>query len=207
MKKLHSFLPFLPILLLLCSFFLLSSDTTDINNLRKKVVMIKTPGAQGSGVFVASNLIITCKHVIRSAIGIKGEHKEVTVIIEKEKVKGKIIKFTQGKGDLALIQVEGNYPFARIETQVKVGQKVITVGAPFGFEDTVTWGRVANITDDKIIIDAKIASGASGGGVFDRNGNLIAIIQIGWRMIYHGDWLGGAIPAKKIQEFLKDIKT
>jgi len=203
MKKLHSFLPFLAILFFLSSFFL---SLPNINDLRKKVVMIKAPKAQGSGVFVAPNLIITCKHVIRNAIKPKGEHKEVTVIIEKERIKGKIIKFTQGEGDLALIQVEGNYPFVRIETQVKVGQKIITVGAPFGFEDTVTWGRVANITDDKIVIDAKIASGASGGGVFNNNGNLIAIIQIGWRVMYHGDWLGGAIPAKKIQEFLEDIE-
>ncbi|KYG67632.1 hypothetical protein AZI85_17285 [Bdellovibrio bacteriovorus] len=129
----------------------------------------------GSAVAVTTNQLITNCHVVKGAskIGIK---------------RGDIVKFAEVvsgdfKADKCIISVkEGNLvPVRGMRkfTDLKVGEEIYTIGSPKGLESTLSQGIVSGLRTDKearlVQISAPISSGSSGGGVFDKYGNLIAI--------------------------------
>jgi S1-C subfamily serine protease len=68
---------------------------------------------------------------------------------------------------------------------LKVGEKVYSVGAPIGFERTLGEGIISGLRkleDCKLIqTSAQISSGSSGGGLFDARGNLLGITTFALR--------------------------
>ena len=69
---------------------------------------------------------------------------------------------------------------------LKVGQKVLAIGNPFGFEGTLTTGIISSIgrsiradgesvLEDMIQTDAAINPGNSGGPLLDSEGNVIGV--------------------------------
>ncbi|MDQ4130691.1 MAG: trypsin-like peptidase domain-containing protein, partial [Actinomycetota bacterium] len=93
--------------------------------------------------------------------------------------------------DLALLKVEpGRLDLRPLELgnseRVRVGEPVMAVGNPFGFEDTVTTGIVSALQrqisapnrftiDDVIQTDASINPGNSGGPLLDAGGRVIGV--------------------------------
>ena len=90
---------------------------------------------------------------------------------------------------------------------VKVGQKVLAIGNPFGFNNTLTVGIVSRIDTqrNKIQTDAAINPGSSGGPLIDTNAEVIGINQ----SIYNPDnnksniGIGFAVPIDSAKKFLK----
>jgi hypothetical protein len=90
--------------------------------------------------------------------------------------------------DLCLIGVE-NFHAASVGiaplSTVKVGQRVLTIGSPFGRENTLSDGLVSGLSRNpegnvtRIQISAPISHGSSGGGLFDMQGRLIGITSGG----------------------------
>ena len=112
--------------------------------------------------------------------------------------------------DLALLKIT---PKERLQTiklgdseAVKVGQKVLAIGNPFGFSGTLTQGIVSRIdyTKNKIQTDAAINPGNSGGPLVNTSGEVIGISQ----SIYNPDnnksniGIGFAIPVNSIKEYI-----
>lgn len=138
----------------------------------------------GSGVIYDGNngFIITNDHVLVGA-----EH--VTVYLNNgDKYPAKIL----GRDsfiDLAVVKIEPRtkLPSATLSKKMpKINESVIAIGSPNLKANTVSIGRVTNnnlveiFTPSKnsylgIQTDASIDHGSSGGGLFDENGNLIAI--------------------------------
>ena len=99
--------------------------------------------------------------------------------------------------------------------KVKVGQRVIAVGNPFGFDETVTQGIISakgrsmeDSVNDFFQTDAAINPGNSGGPLVDLRGEIIGINA----SIYAGNggsgsWqgLGFAIPANTARRALEEI--
>jgi hypothetical protein len=91
--------------------------------------------------------------------------------------------------DLALLKLDSNERFiaARIgnSDRIRMGDWVLSVGSPFGFEHTVTLGIVSDRHRDLVIngvpyngmiqTDAVINQGNSGGPLLDIYGNVIAV--------------------------------
>ena len=95
---------------------------------------------QGSGFIIDPNgIILTNNHVVDGA-------DEVTVhLTDKREFKAKVLG-TDPKTDIAVIKIEGkDLPVVKLgkSENVKVGEWVAAIGAPFGLDNTVTAGIVS----------------------------------------------------------------
>ena len=90
--------------------------------------------------------------------------------------------------------------------KVKVGEKVLAIGNPFGFSGTLTQGIVSRIdyAKNRIQTDAAINPGSSGGPLLNERGEIIGINQA----IYNPDnnisniGIGFATPINLVKEYL-----
>jgi serine protease Do len=110
----------------------------------------------------------------------------VTVrLTDKREFKAKVIG-TDKRTDVALLKVDATgLPTVKLgdASRVKVGEWVMAVGSPFGFDSTVTAGIVSaksrNLPDETLVpfiqTDVAINPGNSGGPLFNLDGEVIGI--------------------------------
>lgn len=145
----------------------------------------------GTGLIVTKDgYILTNKHVvIPQELNIKPEMLQIRVSIPglEKPLPAKIVDFSFDK-DVAVLKVEGtNLPAATLtdSSQVKVGDVVFALGAPFGIDKTVTMGIISAKRNDEVLegmekqellqTDASINPGNSGGPLIDADGRVIGI--------------------------------
>jgi S1-C subfamily serine protease len=159
----------------------------------------------GTGcVIKPSGLILTGSHVIDGA-------KNIEVKIHNGQVyKAKVAAKAGKKNDLAILKIEPKEPLQEVEfgdsEELKVGQKVLAIGNPFGFSGTLTQGIVSRIdyVKGRIQTDASINPGCSGGPLLNSKGQVIGISQ----SIYNPDnnisniGIGFAIPINDAKKFV-----
>ena len=132
----------------------------------------------GSGFIIsADGYVITNAHVVQQA-------DEVTVTLtDKREFKAKVIG-TDERTDVAVLKIDAaGLPKLSIgdSDKVRVGEWVLAIGSPFGFENTVTAGIVSAKTRDTgdfvpfIQTDAAVNPGNSGGPLFNTKGEVIGI--------------------------------
>jgi serine protease Do len=134
----------------------------------------------GSGFIVESNgTILTNAHVVEGA-------DEVTVrLIDRREYKGKVVGVDK-PSDIAVVKIAANgLPAVKIgdPNALKVGEWVLAIGSPFGFENTVTAGIVSatsrSLPDGTYVpfiqTDAAVNPGNSGGPLFNLKGEVIGI--------------------------------
>ena len=128
----------------------------------------------GSGVVIASGLVITNRHVIKDCITFRVEH-------DGKKWPAKLVRVDPDH-DLAELSVAGLGAPAvtlRDSSKLAVGEKVYAIGSPEGLELTISEGLISGLRDfDKnrvIQTSAAISPGSSGGGLFDAQGRLVGI--------------------------------
>ena len=166
----------------------------------------------GSGVIISPDgYIVTNNHVIKDA-------EEINVRLNDfEEFEARIVG-RDPKTDVALIKIKTKkkLPYATFgdSSKLRVGEWVIAIGNPFGFENTVTAGIVSakgrNIGNSPyenfIQTDASINMGNSGGPLFNMEGELVGINSA----IYSRDGgnigLGFAIPANMVHNVVEQLK-
>lgn len=165
--------------------------------------------SSGTGCIISSDgVILTSSHVVDDAT-------DIDVTTSSGKVyKGTVISLIGKNNDLALLKIDAKERLITIKLgdseHVKVGQKVLAIGNPFGFSGTLTQGIVSRIdyTKNKIQTDAAINPGNSGGPLVNSSGEVIGISQ----SIYNPDnnksniGIGFAIPVNSVKEFLELAK-
>ncbi len=162
--------------------------------------------SSGTGCIInKSGIVLTSSHVVD-----KASYIEITTS-KGEVYKAEIIKKDTETGDLALLKIQPNKPLAATiklgdSSLVKVGQKVLAIGNPFGFNGTLTTGIVSRIDYErnKIQTDAAINPGSSGGPILNANGEVIGISQ----SIFNPDnnksniGIGFAVPANEVKKLV-----
>lgn len=131
--------------------------------------------SQGSAVAVAKNLLLTNCHVVSGYSYIK--------IKNREQLADVVVKYANYDTDKCILETVNRtlVPVLGIReySDLRVGELVYTVGSPRGLEASFSQGIVSGLRASKNIkliqITAPVSSGSSGGGVFDKNGNLIGI--------------------------------
>jgi serine protease Do len=132
----------------------------------------------GSGfVIAADGYVMTNAHVVDEA-------DEVTVTLtDKREFKAKVIGLDR-RTDVAVLKIEAkNLPQLRMGdvSKLKVGEWVMAIGSPFGFDNTVTAGIVsakARDTGDLLPLiqtDVAINPGNSGGPLLNLRGEVVGI--------------------------------
>jgi S1-C subfamily serine protease len=166
----------------------------------------------GSGVIVSPDgYILTNNHVV-------GHADEIHVtLLDKREFTAKVIG-KDPKTDLALIKIDTKQPLPSASLgdsgQTEVGDWVVAIGSPFGFNLTVTSGIVSakgralgGNYDNFIQTDASINPGNSGGPLFNTDGQVIGINTAIYSSTGSNAGIGFAIPidiAKSVMEQLKD---
>jgi S1-C subfamily serine protease len=137
----------------------------------------------GSGFLISQEgFIVTNSHVVNGAKEIEINLTEGTSL--KAELKGE-----DPSTDIAVIRIYGNnFPYAAFgdSKKLKVGQLVVAIGNPFGFQCTVTAGVVSalgrsmqsytgRLIDNVIQTDAALNPGNSGGPLVNSSGEIIGI--------------------------------
>lgn len=134
----------------------------------------------GSGFIISQDgYILTNAHVVESA-------DEITVkFTDKREFKAKVIG-SDKRTDVALIKIEASgLPSVKMgdPARLRVGEWVVAIGSPFGFENSVTAGIVSakgrSLPQENYVpfiqTDVAINPGNSGGPLFNMKGEVVGI--------------------------------
>lgn len=163
-----------------------------IEKIKTSVVKIDTyrnvrgrtlPAGSGSGfLFSSDGYLFTNSHVIH-----KGEKYKIT--LHDGGAQEAILIGEDAHSDLAVLKVFANgYSSAKLgdSSAIKIGQLVIAMGNPYGFQHTVTHGVVSalgrtlrsqtgRLIDNVIQTDAALNPGNSGGPLINTDGEVIGV--------------------------------
>ena len=134
----------------------------------------------GSGFLISSDgYVITNNHVVENAdeiiVGLKDRRELVAELVG-----------TDPRSDIAVLKIEGkNFPVLELgdSDKLKVGEWVLAIGSPFGFNHSVTAGIVSamgrSLPNENytpfIQTDVAINPGNSGGPLFNLDGKVIGV--------------------------------
>ncbi len=174
--------------------------------------------AQGSGsgsIIDAQGHILTNYHVIEDA-----QLLEVTLLAHKRKFKAKVVGVDRSN-DLAVIKIDpSNVPLTVVglgsSSDLKVGQKALAIGNPFGLQGTLTVGVISSLRrsirarnrrliDDVIQTDAAINPGNSGGPLLNARGELIGINTQIFSTSGGSIGIGFAVPVDTARRIIPDL--
>jgi len=160
-------------------------------------------GSIGSGVIVdaAKGYVLTNHHVVNNSGDI------FVTLKDKRELKAELVGGDK-KTDIAILKIDSidlrEIEFAPSDS-TRVGDYVIAIGNPFGFEHTVTSGIVSGTgrymqggdrLQDMIQTDASINPGNSGGALINSKGELIGINTMIVSRSGGNNGIGFAVPVK-----------
>lgn len=191
----------------------ITTETVSVNWFLEPVPV---EGGSGSGSIIdESGLVLTNTHVIADA------SKIFISLYDGSQYEAKIVG-TDVENDLAILKFEPpkNIKLTTIKfgnsTNLKVGQRVLAIGNPFGLERTLTDGIVSAlgrpIQNDKNIIiknmiqtDTAINPGNSGGPLLDTQGRMIGINTMIYSTSGSSAGVGFAVPVNTAKRVTADI--
>ncbi|MGI8922813.1 MAG: S1C family serine protease [Fimbriimonadales bacterium] len=170
---------------------------------------------QGSGVIITSDgYIVTNNHVIAGG-------DEILVNLTNSKQFRATVVGSDRIADLALLKVNAtNLPAVELgdSDDVQVGQWVLAVGNPLGYEGTLSVGVVSAVNRDlpggptsaplvgAIQTDAAINQGNSGGALGNIHGQVIGINTVIATPNRGSVGIGFAIPSNRVRRAVDDIR-
>ncbi|BEP93299.1 DegQ family serine endoprotease [Acidovorax sp. A79] len=135
---------------------------------------------QGSGFIVSPDgLVLTNAHVV------KGASEVIVKLTDRREFRAKVLG-SDPKTDVAVLRIDAkNLPTVRLGStrDLQVGEWVLAIGSPFGFENSVTAGVVSakgrSLPDDSLVpfiqTDVAVNPGNSGGPLFNARGEVVGI--------------------------------
>ena len=169
-------------------------------------------GGTGSGVIVSvDGLILTNFHVVDNARSIRVE------LADGRDFPATVVG-TDPETDLAVIEIEASgLPVVPIgdSTELEVGEAVIAIGSPYGFDRSVTSGIISALERNRpgivartnlIQTDAPVNPGNSGGPLVNRQGEVIGLNVAIYSPSGSNVGLGFAVPSETLTFVVDQIK-
>lgn len=177
---------------------------------------VPVEGAGSGFVIDPRGYILTNFHVVQDAQSIE------VVLGDRSKYLAKFVGADQ-RNDVALVKIEPKgKPLLALQlgdsSTLQVGQKVLAIGNPFGFQSTLTTGVVSALgrtvqtsqttyIDEAIQTDAAINRGNSGGPLIDSRGEVIGINSAIYTPSGTTAGIGFAIPINTAKRIAHDLIT
>lgn len=199
-----------------------------VNAVRDSVVYIETfveyrgqkqQYGAASGIIISKDgYIVTNNHVVEdsSEFTVKvSDTDPETGIVEQETYDATLIG-TDADTDLAVLKIEAeDLPAAKLgdSDTLRLGDDVIAVGNPLGYESSVTKGIISGlnrqVSDSQrgltaIQTDTPINSGNSGGALFNAYGEVIGVVNEK-RVDSYAESLGFAITINEAKDVINDL--
>ncbi len=197
---------------------LTTADLSDLyDRVKGSVVQIRAGDAGGSGwVYDNENHVVTNFHVVQGT-------ENVEVILEDgTTLRGKVVG-TDQYSDLAVILVTTTQsvklkPLSVGDSlKLRVGERVVAVGAPFGLAGSMTQGIVSQVgrllqapgtrysIPNVIQIDAPINPGNSGGPLLNLNGEVLGVTSAGVTQTGGFQGVGLTIPVSAVKRVIPSL--
>lgn len=177
--------------------------------------VVPQQGQSGSGSIIDERgYILTNNHVIDGA-------SEITVSLADGSTLAAEVIGTDVENDLAVLKIDpGNRSLATIPLGVseglRVGQKVLAIGNPFGIGRTLTTGVISGLgrsirNEDNFIIngliqtDASINPGNSGGPLLNSRGEMIGVNTMIYSQSGGSIGIGFAVPVDTARRVVPDL--
>jgi serine protease Do len=166
----------------------------------------------GSGFIVSEDgYILTNAHVV------KGADDVIVKLIDKRTFTAKVVG-TDNRTDVAVIKITAsNLPTLRLgdPAKLRVGEAVVAIGSPFGFENSVTAGIVSakgrSLPSENYVpfiqTDVAINPGNSGGPLFNMRGDVVGINSQIYSRSGGYQGVSFAIPIDVAMEVVNQLKT
>ena len=161
-----------------------------------------------SGVVISDGIIVTNKHVLDAGKMYGIQYNNTQTGLDYKTIERYSIDTTL---DIGFIKSPVTVKAVKIGDSDKIisGQKIITIGSPIGYKNTVSEGLIASTelrekSDGKYIqASIELKSGTSGGGMFNVNSELIGITT----MASNDDKkIGFVVPINDIKPLLEKLK-
>ena len=206
---------FLSLIFLIQPVFAFDKEEQTIISLYEKInpAIVCIDSHVTDGISCGTGCIIDKRGIILTSAHVIDIGKSVVVTMSNgQDYKAKVLRFFGENKDIALLKIDAPIELKTVKLgnseKIKVGQKVLAIGNPFGFNGTLTQGIISRIdySKNRIQTDAAINPGSSGGPLLNKDGEIIGINQA----IYNPDnnisniGIGFAIPINLVKEYLKE---
>ncbi len=189
--------------------------TTETVGLNWFLEPVPQGGGVGSGSIIdPRGYVLTNYHVVEKA------YKVTVTLADGSQFPGKVVG-SDPENDLAIVKFDpgdkklATIPFGTSEG-LKVGQKVLAIGNPFGLNRTLTTGIVSGlgrpiksssglVMRDMIQTDAAINPGNSGGPLLDSHGRMIGINTMIFTPTGGSVGIGFAIPVNTARRIVPEL--
>src|SRR5262249_28141004 len=176
---------------------------------------VPVEGAGSGFVIDTKGYVLTNFHVVQGAQSIE------VVLGDQSRYPAKFIGADQ-RNDVALLKIEPKKQLVALplgdSAALQVGQKVLAIGNPFGFQSTLTTGVVSalgrtvqtgqnTLIDEAIQTDAAINRGNSGGPLINTHGEVIGINSAIYTPTGTTAGIGFAIPVNTAKRIAHDLIT
>ena len=153
--------------------------------LRRFLPQLPEPPGEGNPSLGSGFIISPDGYILTNAHVVSGADEIVVRLVDKREFNATVVG-TDLRSDVAVIRIEASgLPIVRLGNpeRLKVGEWVLAIGSPFGFEHTVTAGIVSAmgraLPDENFVpfiqTDVAINPGNSGGPLFNLRGEVIGI--------------------------------
>ena len=176
----------------------------------------------GSAFCIAPNIFATCGHVMQKynkmnneKIDIDSLNGESKILLTNgnHKLSAKVLSVNE-KLDIAILQTESDAKEFTIQNEFQIGDDVMVIGSPHGYENNVTFGKISSRNRQiysyegapkYMFIDAHVFAGNSGGPIISTNSGAVIGIVTAIAAAKSEYGLNAGLPIFYLEQYCQEI--